>query len=77
VTAEIRPQLGVHAEALIADSLDKRENAIINSVCAKIPSGLDPQWAISQWLAINEIRSLRRSLVKRTEIENARHAKVS
>jgi hypothetical protein len=78
VSVELRPQLGAHAEALIADVLDKREEAIILGVITKLSSGpLDPQLALQAWIAIAEARSVRRQLIKRAELENARHAKVS
>ena len=68
----LRPQLGVHAEALIADVLDKRESAIINGVLAKLPN-LESQHAIQAWVAIAEARKLRNLLIKRADIETARH----
>lgn len=71
----LRPQLGEHAEALIADVLDRREQTIINGVIAKLASGtLDPQLAVQSWMAVAEMRSLRRSLINRAALENARRA---
>lgn len=69
-----RNTLGAHAEALIADVLDKREQAIINSVWGKVRSGetLDPQFAIQQWLALAEARTLRATLLSRSRQETAR-----
>lgn len=78
ITEPLRPQLGAHAEALIADVLDKREDTIINSVVSKLAGGhvLEPQFAISQWIALAEARKLRNSLIKRSEIESARLAQL-
>lgn len=72
----LRPQLGEHAESLIADVLDRREEAIINSVHAKLAGGgtLDGQYAIQQWLAIYEQRTLRRTLIQRARAEKSRVA---
>jgi hypothetical protein len=71
--------LGSRAEEMIGDVLNKREESIINSVCASLISGktLDAQFAIQQWLAIAEARTLRRSLVNRTKQENSRIASQS
>ncbi len=77
MTAEAPPNvLGAHTEALIADVLDKREEGIINSVWSILQSGktLDPQFAIQQWIALAEARTLRRRLVARTTQENSRIA---
>lgn len=73
MTEALRPQLGAHAEALIADVLDKREDAIINSVRAKLPN-LDPQLALAAWIQLDEARKLRKSLISRAELEIARRA---
>lgn len=67
----LRPQLGAHAEALIADVLDKRENAIINGVLSKLPN-VEPQDALAAWIALSESRKLRHTLIKRALVENAR-----
>lgn len=68
--------LGEHVERLIADVLDKRESAIINSVWATLSSGkvLEPQVAIQKWVELCEARTLRRTLVQRSTLENARVA---
>ncbi|HEX5419254.1 MAG TPA: hypothetical protein VFY39_04575 [Gammaproteobacteria bacterium] len=70
----VRNQLGEHAEALIADVLDKREKAVVNAVLARLNSGeaLDPQFAVQQWLALAEQRRLRTALINRSRVENAR-----
>lgn len=73
MTEALRPQLGAHAEALIADVLDKREDAIINAVRAKLPN-LDPQLALAAWIQLDEARKLRKSLISRAELEIARRA---
>ncbi len=73
MTEALRPQLGAHAEALIADVLDRREEAIISSVRAKLPS-LDPQLALAAWIQLDEARKLRKTLIARTELENSRRA---
>lgn len=72
--AEIpRNALGQHAEALIADVLDKREQAIIASVMASLTEGkLDPQSAMQKWIELIEARRLRQALLRRSRIENAR-----
>jgi hypothetical protein len=72
----LRPQLGAHAEALIADVLDNREEAIINGVRAKLPN-LDPQLALVAWVQLDEARKLRKSLITRAELENSRRAAAS
>lgn len=69
----LRPQLGAHAEALIADVLDKRESAIINGVLSKLPN-VEPQDALAAWLALGESRKLRSTLIKRAQVENSRQA---
>lgn len=77
MSAEVpRNTLGEHAEALLSDVLDKREQAIINSVWSLVRSGktLDPQFALQQWLALSELRTLRSTLVNRSKLENSRIA---
>jgi len=71
-----RNLLGAHAEALIADVLDKCEEAIINGVWAQVRSGkvLEPQFAIQQWIALAEARTLRATLINRAKQETARAA---
>lgn len=68
----LRPQLGEHAERLIADVLDKREEAIINGIRMKLPT-VTPQDALTAWVQLDEARKLRASLIKRADIEKARH----
>jgi len=72
----LRPQLGAYAEALIADIMDEREEAIINAVRAKLPN-VDPQAALVAWVQLDEARKLRNTLIKRAETENARRAAAS
>ena len=69
-----RNLLGEHTEALLADVLDKREEALINTVIAKLVGGhtLEPQFAIQAWVSLYEQRALRRTLIQRTKTENAR-----
>lgn len=71
----LRPQLGAHAEALIADVLQKREDALMAGALAKLPA-LDPALALNVLIAVNEIRVLRRTLIKRSEIESSRRATI-
>lgn len=68
--------LGEHVERLIADVLDKRENAIINTVSHILASGkpLEPQVAIQKWIELFEARKLRSTLVQRSKLENSRIA---
>lgn len=74
----LRPQLGAHAEALIADVLQKREDAIMAGALVKVSSqSLDPATALQVLIAVNEIRVLRRTLIKRAETENARRAQLA
>lgn len=72
----LRPQLGTYAEALIADVLEKREEAIINAARLKLPA-LDPQLALTFWVQLDEARKLRSLLIKRAETEIARRAAAS
>lgn len=76
MTEPLRPQLGAYAEALIADVLEKREEAIINAARLKLPA-LDPQLALTFWVQLDEVRKLRSTLIKRTETENARRANLT
>ena len=71
-TESPRPQLGAHAEALIADVLDRREQAIIAGVISQLPK-LDPQAALAAWITLAEARKLRNSLIKRSELAAAQH----
>lgn len=70
----LRPQLGEHAEALIGDVLDKREQSIIHDVLDRLaqPEPLDPQYAVQQWQAVAEARRLRSTLLARSRRERAR-----
>lgn len=74
VTEAPRNLLGEYAEALIADVLDKREAAIINTVLAKLNGGhpIEPQFAIQKWIELCEARKLRATLINRTRQETAR-----
>lgn len=68
-----RNQLGAHAEALIADVLDKREQALIASVLAQLATGvLEPQLAVQKWIELAEGRRLRQTLIRRSKVETAR-----
>ena len=70
----LRPQLGEHAEALIADALDHREETIINSTIAKLATGLDPQAALNAWYSIAAARQLRATLIRQAKLEKTRTA---
>ncbi len=70
---DVRPQLGIQAEALIADTLDAREETIIKTTIAKLPD-LSPQLALVAWMELAAGRTLRRTLIRRAEAENARRA---
>lgn len=75
MTTDLRPGLGEHAEALIADRLEKREESIIKAVVAKLANGpLEPHFAVQQWVALAEARKLRASLVRQTQVERQRVA---
>ena len=68
--AELRPQLGEHAEALISDTLDRQEATIIKRVMGELAKGpLDPQLAVHAWLEVASIRKLRASLVRQAQVE--------
>lgn len=72
---DLRPGLGEHAEALIADQLAKREEAIVKAVVAKLANGpLSPDYAIQQWVALAEARKLRASLVRQTQVQRQQYA---
>lgn len=67
-------ELGVAAEAAIAETLDKRENLLINAALAKLNAGgLTAEEALRSLMQVNEGRTLRRALIKRAEIEGTRH----
>lgn len=60
--------MNAHDEALLVEALQKREDAIVNGVLAKITSGaLDPQFAVQAWLQVAEVRNFRRVILKRDQ----------
>lgn len=68
-----RNALGQHAEALIADVLDKREEAIITSVQGALAAGkLTADLALQKWIELVEARKLRSALIRRSQLENVR-----
>lgn len=55
--------LASRALELVGTQLEKREQQIIGEVTTKLTEGpVDPQYAVQQWLAVSEIRRLRRAL---------------
>ena len=56
--------LAAKCQELMSETLRDREHSIISTVCRAIASNetLDPTYAVQQWLALNEIRQLKRSL---------------
>ena len=72
---DIRSSLGEHAEALIADRLQTREEGIIKAMVARLANGpLDPTYAVQQWVALAEGRKLRASLIQQTKTHRQQYA---